>query len=456
MGKIDVASCSIAELFSEKVNDNIRGSLEIPEYQRAYVWGHKEIDKLLSDIGEHNCKKDPKPMYYLGSVILYKHDERLSIIDGQQRITTLAVIQHIKDTNKVPKIKYASPVTIEKIRYNYNYLIDKKAKLDCVDFYKLNVTLVVTENEDDAYTFFETQNTGGVRLSGIDIIKAHHLREISPNGKRDERYAIAWEKMKNLKTVVELLIKARRWNALNWTDVPSDNDTQGIKNSIVEDFSEKTVDKSKKAAYMQIIATDNYSSISVSPYKLAIRQPLANGENFIDYLSQFAELHQRLFKPDTDTDIEIHTEYYNFNRKVIQYVDGTAYIKELYEIALLCYVNKFGVKDLYEASYWIFRYTYSKRVSVDKTVWEKSIPAFIRKNHYIFDIILNCFNHEQVIEQLKNFKYEFSETNTEGNTVKSRFINRVKDYFEGIEKSDYDNKLKTGIASKLKGIKSGR
>ena len=43
---------------------------------------------------------------------------------------------------------------------------------------QIEFTLVITQSEDDAYQFFETQNTGGVRLSGPDIIKAHHLRAI--------------------------------------------------------------------------------------------------------------------------------------------------------------------------------------------------------------------------------------------------------------------------------------
>jgi hypothetical protein len=444
---IKVASCTIADLFSEKISKDIFGTLEIPEYQRPYVWTDKEIDKLLSDIN-----KIDKPMYYLGSIILHQHDDKLSIIDGQQRITTLAIIQHIKDKNQVPKVEYASPTTIEHIKKNFEYL--KQQKLDCIKFENLNVTLVVTDNEDDAYTFFETQNTGGIRLSGIDIIKAHHLREISPAGKRDEQYATTWEKQKNLGIVVEQLIKARRWNALSWKNVPPDRDFKGTKNSIIRDFSEETIEKTKKAAYNQIIATDNYSCLKMSPYKLAIRQPLANGENFIDYLEQYAELYQRLFKNDADA--EIPNEYYNFNKEVIKVVDGTAFLKELYEIAMLCYVNKFGVEDILETAYWIFRYTYSLRVSSRKTVRENSIPAFISNNHFIFDIILASFTHEQLISNLTEYKYDFNDENADGNTVKSRFISRVNDYFGNIDKSKYDRILTNSINKKVEDNKHGK
>ena len=51
MGEIKVASCTVAELFSERIicsdNTEILGILEVPEYQRPYVWTKKEINKLL-------------------------------------------------------------------------------------------------------------------------------------------------------------------------------------------------------------------------------------------------------------------------------------------------------------------------------------------------------------------------------------------------------------------------
>jgi hypothetical protein len=456
---IKVASCTIAELFSEKVcrpnGEVISGTLEIPEYQRPYVWSKKEVDKLLLDIKEHFERLD-NPLYYLGSIILHQHGGKLSIIDGQQRLTTLAIIQHVADTNKVPKLKYASPKTIGNIKQHYDYLKQKDLN---IDFSKLNVTLVVTDNEDDAYTFFETQNTGGVRLSGIDIIKAHHLRKISPERKRNEDYAITWEKQKNIAIVVEQLIKARRWNVLNWKNVPSDRNKKGTKNSIIEDFSEETKETTK-TAYSQMIATNNYSTLNYStfqfsPFKFAIRQPLANGENFIDYLEQFCALYQRLFLNNSDS--EISDEYYKFNEKIIQAVGGgTAFLKELYEITILCYVNKFGLENLLEASYWIFRYTYSRRVSAVKTVRENSIPSFLRENNYLFDVILSSFNHVQCIDNLKQFNYTFNNENTDGNTVKARFIKSVNEYFDNINKGDYDGSLKQAIENKIKINNNGK
>ena len=63
--------------------------LHIPEYQRAYVWGKKHFDALIKSL------EDGIP---LGTIVLNKEaDNRYSIVDGQQRITTLRGFLHAFD-----------------------------------------------------------------------------------------------------------------------------------------------------------------------------------------------------------------------------------------------------------------------------------------------------------------------------------------------------------------------
>ena len=65
----------------------------IPIYQRKYVWDKKMIIQLLDDI------KNNRTELFLGMIIIKTNSvgERI-LIDGQQRITTLALI--IKIINK--------------------------------------------------------------------------------------------------------------------------------------------------------------------------------------------------------------------------------------------------------------------------------------------------------------------------------------------------------------------
>lgn len=167
---IKVAVCNVAQLLSSKrikTEDQryIQGQLSIPEYQRPYVWGEKQIDKLIEDLKDHQEQFTNSP-YYLGSVILHAQDECLNIIDGQQRLTTLALLGYLNSELDDVSLTYQASLSIQHIKQNLQYLEKVRSKWeDYINFENIVVSLVVTESEDDAYKFFETQNTGGVRLT---------------------------------------------------------------------------------------------------------------------------------------------------------------------------------------------------------------------------------------------------------------------------------------------------
>lgn len=80
------------------INDIFNGNriLEIPFFQRAYVWDEPQWERLLEDM--QNVTQMAKP-YFLGSVILKQQPtdsdqqigDRRTLIDGQQRLTTLNI-----------------------------------------------------------------------------------------------------------------------------------------------------------------------------------------------------------------------------------------------------------------------------------------------------------------------------------------------------------------------------
>jgi uncharacterized protein with ParB-like and HNH nuclease domain len=80
------------------INDIFNGNriLEIPFFQRSYVWGEEQWERLLEDM--ENISHSNKP-YFLGSVILKQQStttgnrvgDKRTLIDGQQRLTTLSI-----------------------------------------------------------------------------------------------------------------------------------------------------------------------------------------------------------------------------------------------------------------------------------------------------------------------------------------------------------------------------
>ena len=84
------------------INEIFNGSriLEVPFFQRAYVWDEPQWERFLEDVETVSQTKIP---YFMGSVILKQRmttaDETVGdirmVIDGQQRLTTLSILAKV-------------------------------------------------------------------------------------------------------------------------------------------------------------------------------------------------------------------------------------------------------------------------------------------------------------------------------------------------------------------------
>lgn len=75
--------------------ENIFSGVEyiIPIYQRSYAWEKDEIEQLLDDIFDFKDKNVVQSKYYLGSLIVDNlGNNQFSVIDGQQRLTTIFLL----------------------------------------------------------------------------------------------------------------------------------------------------------------------------------------------------------------------------------------------------------------------------------------------------------------------------------------------------------------------------
>jgi uncharacterized protein with ParB-like and HNH nuclease domain len=76
-------------------------SFAIDEYQREYKWEKENIIELLADLrdkflscyqpGDLTKKVGSYDNYFLGSIIISKHNGKNYLIDGQQRVTSLTL-----------------------------------------------------------------------------------------------------------------------------------------------------------------------------------------------------------------------------------------------------------------------------------------------------------------------------------------------------------------------------
>lgn len=195
------------------INDIFNGNriLEIPFFQRAYVWGEDQWERLLEDM--ENVSSSNRP-YFLGSVILKQQPTNTghsvgdvrTVIDGQQRLTTLNIFF------KVLCLKNQQNSTFERIfklinnsialQHNHNDIDSFETVLNlselkdlegndnitlCYNYFrnqldpgKLNLNNILSkilfvgidldENEDEQQ-IFDTINSLGVKLTTAELLK---------------------------------------------------------------------------------------------------------------------------------------------------------------------------------------------------------------------------------------------------------------------------------------------
>lgn len=190
---------------------------EIPFYQRSYVWGEKQWERLLSDmVGVSHRLKN----YFLGAIILKQTStgaatmgDHKIVIDGQQRLTTLAIFLKVfalkTDTDMWFRRKFLLPDGSLAIRHSHvdradfqqvmnlasisqevsgNSNIIKayqyfKEHMDPGQLHEMrlnnNVQVIdiVIDGQDDEQQIFDTINSLGVDLTTAELLKNHLFTE---------------------------------------------------------------------------------------------------------------------------------------------------------------------------------------------------------------------------------------------------------------------------------------
>ena len=207
-------------------------NLKIPEYQRPYCWRESNIKDFLNDIAQWQAsKKDVS--YHAGTIVLkQQEDGHYDIVDGQQRLTTLAILKHVKEDTRIvttgdaPSSANVSEILLSSKPYYKD--VEKQALLRAkrvadssdwkIDLSHVIVSVVVlgaTQTEDMAYTFFSNSNSTGKRLSDYDLLKTHHLRYVLTD-KESKVFSRKWHQLEKSERMDDLLQKMlfrlRKWN----------------------------------------------------------------------------------------------------------------------------------------------------------------------------------------------------------------------------------------------------
>ena len=214
------------------INDIFNGNrvLEIPFFQRAYVWGQPQWERLLEDMKAISVSNKP---YFLGSVILKQQEtttgsrvgDKRTVIDGQQRLTTLniffkvlclktnenftfdrsfklrdnsnALLHNHNDIQAFNEILALTELKDLKGENNitqaYNYFKDNLVPDDLnLDSILSNVLFVGIDlsQEEDEQQIFDTINSLGVKLTTAELLKNYFF-----NRDDIEKYNEYWKEV---------------------------------------------------------------------------------------------------------------------------------------------------------------------------------------------------------------------------------------------------------------------
>ena len=218
-----------------EILDKVKYDIDV--FQREYEWEEEQITQLLSDLeskflseyDEGHERKDVQnySRYYLGSIIINLKDGKRSIIDGQQRLTSITLLLiylHNLQKERNEQVEIKNLIFSEKFAQK-SYNLNIRDRVECMDalyngkefnrgnknesvrniiqryddieeFFPKdlkgkalpyfiewlieNVMLIEikTYSDEDAYTIFETMNDRGLNLTSTEMLKGYLLSNL--------------------------------------------------------------------------------------------------------------------------------------------------------------------------------------------------------------------------------------------------------------------------------------
>lgn len=249
--KIEAHDRSITEVLDDK-------KYMVDYFQREYKWEERHIEQLVSDLtssflNEYKTEHKRKDIenynsYYLGPFVVSVKDGQRSIIDGQQRLTSLTLLLiYLNNLQKELGLseKLESLIFSEKYgEMSFNIQVDERiicmealfregeyeSKEDddestlnmsarysdienafpeeiknyvlpyFIDWLKYNVVLVeiIAYSDENAYTIFETMNDRGLNLTPTEMLKGFILSKFEDSKKRQKANELWKSSMQDL------------------------------------------------------------------------------------------------------------------------------------------------------------------------------------------------------------------------------------------------------------------
>lgn len=316
------------------------GNLAIPDYQRPYKWTKRNIEELLTDISkaiEEGQKYGKSYKYRIGTILIHNsQDGKLYIVDGQQRIISIALVcLYLRPSfhSDLTDHCFSDNVSKQNIRDNYMFIrqwftlqgdAEKNRFLDALKDI-IEVIVITVDEESEAFQLFDSQNSRGKALYPHDLLKAYHLRKMNSSLSEMEHAVKKWENEEP--SEIKELFSDYIFPIFNWS-----------KKAKTDTFSDRNIEVFKGADIKESY-TYAMRAFKSSPI-FQISEPFIAGNDFFEYVGHYIQLLR-----DIKKELEQNGEFSAIQEILSDKSSGLKYCKTLFYCVLLSYYDRFHCFD---------------------------------------------------------------------------------------------------------------
>lgn len=382
---------SVRQLF-----DEFGPRLQVPGFQRPYSWKPHNALQLCRDVSralEQNADDD----YVLGTVILHRESgtdglANYNIVDGQQRLVTLSVLRCLLHSEGERPVADSQTPLAEVTRELSRYVRELSERAEEFETYlaeRCTLLVVVTDDEDEAFQFFDSQNYRGKSLRPHDLLKAFHLREMRDQSIERQVAAVSgWEdigegRLDDLFTGV--LARILRWSRHERSLDFTQDDIRMFKGLSADRPGTPAADYHRAAQLLVpgVAVWRGNTAGDRGPHheeqsdrrkrdnlrtRFQLDAPILAGEHFFEMVAFMQREVSR-----------IHARYFGgasagpgVSMPVLHRFDSDPryrYCNELFLCAVLYYTNRFSQADLHRDAPAIARWAYAPRLEKTRLGW---------------------------------------------------------------------------------------
>lgn len=207
----------------------------VPVYQREFAWSQEELIRLVKDI--EDSRRCGKEEYYMGSLVTFHLEDHYELVDGQQRLTALALLFTLSNDDRRINLSYeARPASVESLEslqrgegksghifYRSREILSSEVeKVDREAFFEYlreHVYILRTElsSSTDLNHYFKIMNSRYPQCTKGDVVFSILLSKLE-NPKEREIAKVIWRGLDSFSGFLAGCIPERLYNRMIYGD----------------------------------------------------------------------------------------------------------------------------------------------------------------------------------------------------------------------------------------------